>query len=309
MENHIEQFHKYLMAEKNAPENTLAAYMNDIRQFQAYLRERRPGVGAKEIDVAVIRGFLSHCHLKKFTGSTVERKLAAIRAFFHFLCREGVLEKNPARSIPSVKKTKSIPVVIPIDDVFKLVQAPAGDGFLAMRDRAILELFYASGLRISELVSVNQANFDTSNRLLRVMGKGSKERIIPYGQKARDALNAYLSKRKECHLGKDEMALFVNRSGKRITTRGVRYIVEGHLRKVNPALKASPHSIRHSFATHLLDSGADLRSIQELLGHESLSTTQKYTHVSVSRLMEVYDKAHPRAILKKNSLPREDRNK
>ncbi|MBI5187193.1 MAG: tyrosine recombinase XerC [Nitrospinae bacterium] len=299
MENHIDRFHKYLLAEKNASENTIAAYMNDIRQFNGYLRERRPGAAADEIDSAAVRGFLSQCHLKKLMGTTVERKLAAIRAFFQFLRREGIMKKNPARSIPGVKKIKTIPVVIPIDDVFKLLQAPEGDGFLASRDRAILELFYASGLRISELVSVDREDFDSHGRLLRVKGKGGKERIVPYGKKAEEAMNAYLSKRNECNLGKDEKALFINRSGKRITVRRVRYIVEAHLLKANPALKASPHSLRHSFATHLLDSGADLRSIQELLGHESLSTTQKYTHVSVSRLMEVYDKAHPRAVLKK----------
>ncbi len=306
MQNHIEQFKKFLTAEKNVSENTLAGYMNDLGQFQRYLRERRPDLSLEGIDVAAIRGFLSFCHLKKYRGSTIERKLASIRSFFRFLCREDVLKKNPARTISGIKKEKNIPVVVPIDDVFKMLDSPTKDEFISLRNKAILELFYASGLRISELVSLDLNDCDKNTRLIRVKGKGGKERIVPFGKKALAALEAYLSKTNTLKPGKDEKALFLNRNGKRISVRWVRSVVEANLRRTNPALKASPHSLRHSFATHLLDSGTDLRAIQELLGHESLSTTQKYTHVSVARLMEVYDKAHPRATLKKKE--EEERN-
>lgn len=296
-EKHIEQFHQYLIVEKNASQNTITSYLNDIEQFHQFLQERRPNREMKDIDGAAIRGFLSQCHLKKYSGSTVERKLATIRSFFRFLCREKVLKTNPARGIPGVKKSKKIPVVVPVDDVFRLVDSPKGSGFLPLRNKAILELFYASGLRISELVSLDRGDFDEGDRLVRVKGKGNKERIVPFGKKARDALECYISKVDGLNFKKNAKALFLNRSGERISVRGVRKMVETHLRQTSPALKASPHSLRHSFATHLLDSGVDLRTIQELLGHESLSTTQKYTHVSVSRLMEVYDQAHPRAAL------------
>ena len=236
MEKHIERFRRFLVAERNASENTVAGYLKDIQQFRLYLEERRPGLSVEGVDAAAVRGFLSVCHLKKFSGSTLERKLAALRCFFRFLCREKVLRKNPARGIPAAKKEKNIPVVVPVDDIFRLMESSEGDGILALRNKAMLELFYASGLRISELVSLNRQDMDFTGRLLRVKGKGNKERIVPFGTKAREALEAYGVKAETwAKRPRDEKALFLNKDGRRIGVRGVRKIVEARLRRTNPA--------------------------------------------------------------------------
>jgi integrase/recombinase XerC len=228
----------------------------------------------------------------------VGRKLASIRSFYRFLVREGLLESNPLEGIATPKAEKRLPKFFSVDDIFRLMDAATGDKSAIARDKAILELLYSSGLRVSELESLNLNELDLSEGMVKVMGKGRKERMIPVGNKALEAVREYLKYRDSFGRVRDEKALFLNCRGGRLTSRSVARIVDKYLRRAGVAGHGSPHTLRHSFATHLLDAGADLRGIQELLGHASLSTTQKYTHITTDKLMEVYDKAHPRA--KKN---------
>ncbi|MDZ4383760.1 MAG: site-specific tyrosine recombinase/integron integrase, partial [Thermodesulfovibrionia bacterium] len=225
--------------------------------------------------------------------SSISRKLATIRSFFKYLHKEGYVKKNPAKLVSSPKIPKSLPRFLTIDETFALMEAAKGDTFQATRDKSILEFLYSSGLRVSELTMLNINDFDIKESLIRVKGKGKKERIIPIGSKAMEAIKNYLSER--ISLKKKSQALFLNNRGGRLTQRSIRRILIKYARMIALKGSLSPHVLRHTFATHLLHGGADLRSIQELLGHSSLSTTQKYTHVDISHLMEVYDKAHPMA--------------
>ncbi|MBI4849912.1 MAG: tyrosine recombinase XerC [Nitrospirae bacterium] len=288
MKRHIEQFLEYLKAERGVSVHTLKAYTEDLRGFHAFLDK-----GPKDIDNLDIRSFLASLHHKKLKKSSISRKLATIRSFFKYLHREGYVDKNPARLVSSPKVPKTLPRFLTIDETFTLMENPQGDTFKPSRDKAVLELLYSSGLRVSELTSLDIGDLDIKESLVRVKGKGMKERIIPVGGKAMEAIQNYLSER--ISLKKKSPALFLNNRGSRLTQRSIRRILLHYSRMINLKGGLSPHTLRHTFATHLLHEGADLRSIQELLGHSSLSTTQKYTHVDIKHLMEVYDKAHPLA--------------
>ena len=246
----------------------------------------------------MIRSFLGSLYRKKVKKVTLGRKVAALRTFFNYLLREGKVKINPADMVQAPRAEKYIPTFLSVDEVMALLAVHFSQDFPGWRDRAILELFYSSGIRLSELTGLNLGDIDFVQGLMRVRGKGKKERIVPVGQPALIALQQYLEKRAEvCRdsdQGKDN-PFFLGSRGKRVNSRSVERILDKAVTLSGINRKISPHALRHSFATHLMDAGADLRSIQELLGHESLSTTQKYTSVSVSRLMEVYDKAHPRA--------------
>lgn len=286
MKKQIEQFLSHLKIESGASPETQRAYAEDLREFHEFT-DKQPG----DIDIHDIRGFLAFLHNKKLKKSSIARKLAAIRSFFRYLHREGYVSRNPARLVSTPRVPKHLPRFLSVDEVFSLVERPQGDSFHATRDRAVLELLYSSGLRVSELTSLDITDIDIKQSLVRVMGKGRKERIIPVGSKAIEAIQNYLPER--LSFRKKSQALFLNVRGTRLTQRSIRRIVINYSRMVSIEGDLGPHTLRHTFATHLLHEGADLRSIQELLGHSSLSTTQKYTHVDIRHLMEVYDKAHP----------------
>src|SRR5216684_1383002 len=317
MKSAVGQFLNYLRSVRNASPHTLRSYENDLSQFVAFLTP--PGVetpALADVTHLMIREFVAHLHDLSLEKSSIARKLAAIRSFFKFAVREGMVVRNPARLVATPKLPKRIPSVLSAEDLNAfldgIVVGPVADSgrrkrsgasdenrLLVKRDRAILELLYASGLRVSELTGLNLADMDRKELMLRVRGKGNKERIIPYGGKAEQALEAYGPTRddilRKAGSRGDSQAVFLNHLGTRLTPRSVARIVKKYVRLINVNWDLHPHSLRHAFATHLLADGADLRAIQELLGHSSLSTTQKYTHASVRQLMEVYDKAHPRA--------------
>ena len=227
----------------------------------------------------------------------MRRKLSTLSSFFRFLCREGHLKTNVVKTVLAPKTENKLPSFLSIDEMFRLIDLPKGDSFLALRDRAMLELFYSTGIRVSELVSIKTEDLNQATQIVKVLGKGGKERLLPFGQKCSEALVKYIKARtKKLSSAKiNTEFLFLNYRGKDISTRGVRKVIGKYVTTGNFPEKVSPHSIRHSFATHLLEGGADLRSIQELLGHASLSTTQKYTHLTIDKLVETYDRAHPRA--------------
>ena len=283
-------FEKFLKFERNYSDHTIRAYLNDLDEFYSFLESR-------EIELANVRPVDLNLYLlslyNKNSKSTVSRKLTTLRSFFTFLVRKEVIEANPAKLIPLPKNEKKQPVFLSVDEAFLLIQLIKDDGILLNRDKAILELLYSSGLRVSELSNIKILDIDRSQNVIKVSGKGGKERIVPFGSKADEALTEYLKSRSE--LKPKEDYLFLNNRGTRLTTRSIDRVVKKYGILSGISKKISPHSLRHSFATHLLGSGADLRSIQELLGHSSLSTTQKYTHTSIEELMRIYDKTHPRA--------------
>jgi integrase/recombinase XerC len=302
VEKAIQEFKNYLLVEKNASPHTLEGYLNDISQFQEFLTRSGHAMesGAlqlEKIDRLAVRSFMGYLYEKNFSGTTLRRKLSTLSSFFRFLCREGTLKNNVAKTVPAPRVQNKLPSYFSIDEMFRLLQLPQGEGFLPARDRAMLELFYSCGLRISELVSLTLEDINLDSRMVKVLGKGGKERLLPLGRHCVEALKTYLNIRmdkiRKINSGTDQ--LFLNHRGGGITVRGMRKVVEKYIKLGNFPGGVSPHSIRHSFATHLLEGGADLRSIQELLGHSSLSTTQKYTHLTLDRLSEAYDKAHPRA--------------
>ena len=294
MSNYLLDFLEYLKYERGASDNTIASYENDIEQFYEFVREQeKKAVDMTSIDNMDIRGFLAYMSQKGLKKSSAQRKLASIRSFFKYLYREGAIDKNPAKLVATPKKEKTLPKVLSVDNAIMLVEAPGKNAVSGLRDRAILELFYSSGVRISELAGLDTKDLDMNSGVARVVGKGNKERVVPVGGKALDAVREYLAA--DTTRGKGEPALFLGNRGGRLSARGIRRIVEKYVKATGLHGKATPHTLRHSFATHLLGGGADLRSIQEMLGHSSLSTTQKYTHMNLDKLMEVYDKAHPRA--------------
>jgi integrase/recombinase XerC len=286
-------FLRHLTLERNVSPHTVRAYGEDLEQFLAHARlEQGRDPTPAEVDHLLIRSFLARLHERGLKKSSAARKLAGLRTFFRWLCREGVLEKNPARALLSPRTERRIPSHLEEAEVVTLLEMP-GDGVEAVRGRAILELLYGTGLRCAELVGLDVDEVDLDARMLRVLGKGGKERIVPFGGRAREALQAWLPHRER--LSRRTDALFVNLRGGRLTDRSVRDLLTRRLRQVAMTRRVSPHSLRHSFATHLLERGADLRSIQELLGHASLSTTQRYTHVNVQQILSIYRKSHPRA--------------
>jgi integrase/recombinase XerC len=302
MRHSIEQFLEHLRYERNVSNHTLRNYSSDLEQFVQFLTadEKRKEPQISQIDHLTIREWLSSLHTAKKSKSSIARKLAALRTFFQFLVREGVLELNPAKLVATPKLEKKLPKHLSIEEAIRFIESPDSETILGKRDRAMLELMYATGVRVAELTTLNLADVDFKNQLVRVTGKRRKQRIVPFGDPAGVAIRSYLEVREKFLLNapvskRDEEALFLNYQGTRITTRSVGRMVEKYIRICAGMHNISPHALRHSFATHLLDSGADLRDIQELLGHARLSTTQVYTHVSMEKLIEVYDKAHPKA--------------
>ncbi len=300
----IARFLDYLRYQKNLSAHTLRNYASDLRQFREWLTttpagDERPEPRLEQIDNLTIREFLGVLHQKRLRKSSVARKLAAIRSFMKYLSRQGAIPANPAKLVSSPRLEKKLPEHLGLDAVTALVETPDAGTVLGKRDRAILELLYAAGLRAGELVGLDERDLDMAGGVVRVLGKGRKERIVPFGSKAREALEDYLDARRELarrQRGKVETgALFLNFRGGRLTTRSVQKIVDKHVAGLSQRLKVHPHTLRHTFATHMLSAGADLRAIQEMLGHESLSTTQKYTHLSVEQLLRVYRDCHPRA--------------
>lgn len=289
----------YLRIEKGASVHTIDAYLSDLQQFSLFLESLHPAKTIESAGISEIRGFLAAL-LKTEKKSSAGRKLAALKTFYKYLLREKVLEMNPAELVAIPKKDKLLPSFLNVDEAFELVGQPRGGKVFDLRDKAILELLYASGLRVSELVGLDIENIDINIGYVRVIGKGRKERVVPVHKRALEILKQYLELRRTALKNKEEGALFVNKYGRRITRRGVALIVKKYMVQSGINKHISPHSLRHTFATHLLDAGADLRLIQELLGHASISTTQVYTHTSMDRLMKVYDDAHPRAHKKKD---------
>ncbi|HEV7237643.1 MAG TPA: tyrosine recombinase XerC [Thermoanaerobaculia bacterium] len=300
MTNEIGDFLDYLTIERNVSPNTVTAYRDDIESFVAflcndYLTLGRDQLDLKRVDHLAVRSYLAHLSRRKLARASMARHLSALRTFFKYLVREGVVEANPARTVATPKREKHLPAVLQASDVALLIEQPDTSTTLGVRDAAWLELLYASGLRIAELVGIDLDDLELRSRLVKVRGKGSKERIVPFGSKAEAALRAYLAVRGELIRDIEAQAVFVNYRGERITTRSIRRLFENYVRDAALRAGVSPHTLRHSFATHLLNAGADLRGIQELLGHASLSTTQKYTHLNDWQLIAVYKKAHPRA--------------
>jgi integrase/recombinase XerC len=298
--NEIGSFLDYLTFERNVSPNTVSAYRDDLESFVGflcndYLTMARDRLDLGRVDHLAVRSYLAHLSRRRLSRASVARHLSSLRTFFKYLVREGIVESNPARTVSTPKKEKVLPAVLQTSDVALLLEQPDTSTTLGIRDAAWLELLYASGLRISELVGIDVDDLELRGRLLKVRGKGSKERIVPFGSKAEQALRAYLAVRGELAHDGDQQAVFVNYRGQRITTRSVRRLFDGYVRASALRAGVSPHTLRHSFATHLLNAGADLRGIQELLGHASLSTTQKYTHLNDWQLIAVYKKAHPRA--------------
>jgi len=290
MIRYIDKFMDYLKIERNASEHTILNYSLDLRDFGRFLGETK----VENIDYLTIRKYLASMRNRNYSKRTVARKLACLRSFFRFLCREGYMKSNPASSVATPKLEKKLPLFLNTDEVAKLIEAPNEKDTGGLRDRAIFETLYSTGIRVSELVGLNIEHLDFIGGVVRVYGKGKKERMTPIGDRALRAIRAYLQKRSE--KGRvDRGAVFLNKNGGRLTDRSVRRIVGKYIRVVSLREGISPHTLRHSFATHLLNKGADLRSVQELLGHMNLSTTQIYTHVTTKRLKEVYEKAHPRA--------------
>ena len=317
MQEALDKFIAYLRYERNASPATIRDYGNDVGFFLEFITP--PGekvLPLNEVDHRIIREFVSFQYDRGLQKSTVARRLAALRTFFRFCMRENIVKQNPAKLVSTPKLPKRVPRVLSAEEIGLFLDQMAtgnpggntgaralpdreGSRLLLKRDRAILELMYASGLRVSELVGLSTGNVDWKGQMLRVLGKGRKERVVPFGSKALAALEAYWPVRQEIlsHRKKqaDPAAVFVNRHGGRLTVRSVRTIVKKYARLVNVNWNLHPHALRHAFATHLLSDGADLRAIQELLGHASLSTTQRYTQASIQKLMEIYDKNHPHA--------------
>ena len=311
MNDLIHQFIHYLSAEKNASPHTCRGYLKDLEEFENFLKNSGLCLSSTghieigKVDRMAIRRYLSFLHRKNRRVS-IARKISTLRSFFKFLVREQVVALNPAKSVLTPKIEKHLPTTLTVDEAFRLMEAPKRRSEKSSpdkkensrrRDCAILELLYSSGLRVSELVGLNLNQIDLDLGIVKVMGKGRKERIVPVGMKAVEALKEYLEERGA--VSGDE-ALFINPRGARLTSRTVGRLVKRYSRGSEIFRKVSPHSLRHTFATHLLDAGADLREIQEMLGHASLSTTQRYLHLSMDKLMEVYDKAHPRSFKKRN---------
>jgi integrase/recombinase XerC len=292
MKAFIDMFIRHLEVELGVSVHTIRAYRKDLNEFSENVK-----TVPDKIDMMDVRGFIAEQIGKGLNKITVSRRLSSVRSFFKFLHREGYIKSNPAKLVSNPKVPKLLPRFLSVDDVFSLIEKPEGIGFIPARDRAILELLYSSGLRVAELSGINTDDINIREALIKIRGKGNKERIVPVGSKAIDALKSYTIER--ILLKSKDNALFLNRLGTRLTDRGVRRIVVKYAKALSIPGRIGPHTLRHTFASHLLQGGADLRVIQELLGHSSLSTTQKYTHLDITHLMDIYDKAHPLAKEKK----------
>jgi len=294
LKKELNEFFSYLKHEKNASPHTIASYKRDLTQLAAYMDNKK--FRLKDVDNVILRGFLASLYEKKEKKSTIARKLAAIRSFFQFCMRKMWLDDNPAKVVATPKQEIYIPSFLSEEEMADFLDLPKSDNVLALRDRAILELLYATGVRVSELVGINIEDITFEEKMIKVRGKGKKERLVPFGKMAENSLYSYLKARQLINKTKiDDKVLFLNYRGERISSRSVERIVNKYIHRSATKRKISPHSLRHSFASHLLSRGADLRVIQELLGHESLATTQKYTHLDLRHLLEVYKKSHPRS--------------
>jgi integrase/recombinase XerC len=303
----IERYVNYLQYERNASPHTIRNYRSDLEQFRDFLAQGKGDtpLDVRAVDAFRIRAYLAFLFERERKKTSIARKLAALRAFFKFLSREQVVEENPAARVATPKLAKTLPRIMSEEEMNNFLDrlaeaaspgAPERSAAL-VRDRAILELLYASGLRVSELVGLELRSVNFGDAIVLVRGKGRKERIVPFGSKAKQALTDYLQVREKIlwESKSGSTALFLNARGRRLTTRSVDRLVKKYVRRFVPSAKGNPHSLRHAFASHLLTEGADLRAIQEMLGHASLSTTQKYTQVSIKQLIEVYDRTHPKA--------------
>lgn len=284
----IEGFMRYLELERGASGHTLRAYRGDLQGFFEQV-----DVAPEALMIEDVRGYVARAIKDGYSKRTVGRRLASLSSFYKYLIREGVAAANPVELVPAPKTGSPLPNHLSLDEAFELMGKPdvKEGGVLALRDRAVLELLYSSGIRVAELGGLDLKDLDAEDGLIRVRGKGKKERVVPVGSKALKAMEDYLGE--SGGRSGEERAIFLNRFGRRLSTRGIRRVVAKHARALAMSGAVGPHTLRHSFATHLLQSGADLRTIQELLGHSSLSTTQKYTHLDISKLMEVYGGAHP----------------
>lgn len=294
----IDRFVLALEVEKGYSANTLRAYRADLQAFAHFMKktsDTASTVNIGQVDRMAMRGYLVHLH-PRCSRATIARKLSALRSFFRYWQKLGLIHENPAQQLLTPKQDKKIPSFLTVDDIFRLLDNKLPKTLLELRNRAIMETLYSSGLRVSELTGLNLKDVDAVKGVVQVMGKGNKQRMVPIGPKSLAAIDAYRGRlQKDTDFAQKTDALFLNYRGGRLTPRSVARVLERMLRDCGLEMAISPHGLRHSFATHLLDAGADLRSVQEMLGHESLSTTQKYTHVSIDRLMETYDKAHPRS--------------
>jgi integrase/recombinase XerC len=308
VKDHLRSFLDYLRLNRNASEHTVSAYESDLSQMitfaAAHLGKQRPELEPDDIQLPVIRAFMAELYRLGQSRASVARKLSALRTFARYLRREGWIESDPAALAVSPKREQKVPAHLSEDEMTRLLETPDTSNPLGRRDRAILELFYASGLRLSELVALDLEDVNLHARIVRVMGKGRKERLVPFNRATAEAIRAWLRNRaeltsqrpeREARNSRQEDPLFVNFRGGRLTGRSVQRLVARYVSGCSTRFGISPHALRHSFATHLLQRGADLRAIQELLGHVQLSTTQRYTHVNAAQLLEVYRKAHPRA--------------
>jgi integrase/recombinase XerC len=294
MPGRLDYFLEHLRIEKNASPHTVAAYRRDLRQFIDFLKAR--GRDVRQADNADIRAFLATLHSDGARKSTLARKLAAVRAFYQFGIRRGWRKDNPGRVVATPRQDKPVPSFLTEEEMADFLDLPPAEKPLDLRDRAALELLYATGMRVSELVGLNLDDIALSQKLIRVRGKGKKERLVPFGRTAEDFLRRYIGARGSIHGGRvSSEAVFLNFRGERLSARSIQRLVASCLRRAAVRRRISPHSLRHSFASHLLSRGADLRVIQELLGHASLATTQKYTHLDLGHLIEVYKKSHPRS--------------
>jgi len=291
----IERFLRSVDAERDLSPQTIRSYASDLDQFRAFLREKFNVDDAEGVTRSHVRSFISHFHERGYGSRSVARKLSALKSFFKYLKRRGYVKTNPALDIRSPRLEKRLPTILSFEEAERLMSAPQGSGILALRNRAILELLYGAGLRASELCSLDVDDVDMYAEVMKVSGKGRKERLLPIGRKAKVAVAAYSRRRRELVKGDGEEALFLSKLGTRLTTRSLQRIVRKAILSVSARSGTNPHVLRHTFATHMLEMGADLKAIQDLLGHASLSTTRVYSHVTVDRLKAVYRRAHPRA--------------
>ncbi len=303
IDRYIEKFIRYLEIERNASKHTLVNYSIDLKSLREFLKEEP----IEKVDYVSLRRYLAHVKELNLSKVSIARKIASIRSFFKFLFREGIIKNNPASSLSTPKRDKHLPKFLDEKEIVLLLESPGKEDEAGLRDGAILETLYSTGIRVSELVGLNVDTVDQIGGVIKVYGKGKKERIVPIGDRALQAIRDYLKKRRPiaANAGKAPQgdakaypagkALFFNKNGGRLTDRSVRRIINKYITKTSIQQKISPHTLRHSFATHMLDHGADLRSVQELLGHANLSTTQIYTHITTERLKSAYTKAHPRA--------------
>ena len=298
IDNAVEEFINFIRVERQYSQHSITAYAKDLSELAIYIDSEKLENNIKKIDFYALRGFITTLYDKELSKSSIERKISTLKSFFKFLYRRGIIEDNPARMLKFPKKEKYLPNVFNVDDIFTLLDLPDKSTPMGMRDALILELLYGTGVRVSELVGLDRSMVDLQGMRILVLGKGKKERIVPLAPELISLIKDYYKVMYDI-VSEGRMvesdALIINRLGSRMTDRTIRRVVETYLKKAGLPLDYSPHSFRHTFATHLLEGGADLRSIQELLGHESLATTQKYTHSDLASLLKVYDETHPMA--------------